>query len=132
MGLSSCGKTTKQKRCKVDDNTTQGIFLRCTATDRNIVYLDLATPNNKKITSNATFDEAHFSTGSPTPGSKALRNSGIGGEISGTNKDSGKIQNKNIIQIKRLHENAKLPNRSNKATAGMDLYTPEDFEIDEN
>ena len=125
-------KQPNKRDAKLDDNTTQGIFLRFTATDKNIVYLDLAT-NNEKISSNVTFDEAHFSTGSPTPGSKALRNSGINGDVNSTQLEHNNKKKANTIRVKRIHDtNAKLPKRSNKDAAGMDLFTPEDFEIDGN
>jgi len=65
-----CRVVVKQpiiKKAKLDDISTQGIFLRYTATPKNIVYLDLET-NREKITTDVVFDEANFITGSTNPG----------------------------------------------------------------
>jgi len=123
-------KQPNKRDAKLDDNTAQGIFLRYTATDKNIVYLDLTT-NIEKISSNVTFDEAHFSTGSHTPGSKALRDSGLSEVIPTTNNHNSNNNDINI-KFKRLHEHATLPRRCNKDAAGLDIFTPEDFEIEGN
>jgi len=118
-------KRPNKRKAKLDDNTARGIFLRYTATDKNIVYLDMDT-NIEKISSNVIFDEAHYSTGTPTPGSKALKLAGSNREKK-TTLDSDKVQD--TIKIKRLHQNAKLPQRSHESAAGMDLFTPESFTI---
>ena len=118
-------KRPEHRKAKLDDNTARGIFLRYTATDKNIVYLDIDT-NIEKISSNVIFDEAHFSTGSLTPGSKALKSAGSMHEKD--SKSNSELEN-DTVKIKRIHKNAKLPVRSHKSAAGMDLFTPESFSI---
>ena len=120
-------KRPHHRNAKLDDNSYQGIFLRYTATDKNVVYLDLTT-NNEKISSNVVFDEAHFSTGSSTPGSEALKHAGLQKHqtpSNATEADDCDI----LVKVKRIHDNAKLPQRANSEAAGMDLYAPEPFEI---
>jgi len=109
-------KNPQLKKAKLDDNTSKGIFLRYTATNKNIVYLDLET-NQEKIASHVTFDEAHFSTGSKAPGAQALKNSGV------DNRSEDPEQS--TIKVKQLHQNAHLPTRSTVHSAGLDLYAPE-------
>ena len=116
-------KNPQVRNTKLDDNTSTGIFLRYTATNKNIVYLDINT-NQEKIASHVIFDEAHFSSGNEAPGAKALRNIGTHKE------DTNNSTTSSIINVKQLHPNAKLPNRGSVGSAGLDLYTPESFTIE--
>ena len=113
-------KNPQMKKAKLDDNTSKGIFLRYTATDKNIVYLDLKT-NQEKIASHVIFDEAHFSTGSKAPGAQALKTSGIDTR----DEDAGSTS----IKVKQLHQKATLPTRATVNSAGLDLYAPEQIVI---
>jgi hypothetical protein len=57
FGLQVCVKRTGSRRCKLDRHNFTGIFLGYTATDQNIIYLDL---NSRIVKSchHAVFDEA--------------------------------------------------------------------------
>ena len=109
---------------KLDDISSQGIFLRYTATTKNIVYLDLET-NMEKISTDVVFDEANFITGSTNPGGKALM-------LAGKMKDKA-IINKNdncaYINVQQLNANAILPTRATPESAGLDIHAIEDVEI---
>ena len=124
-------KKPQLKNAKLDDNASQGIFLRYTATDKNIVYLDLET-NHEKIASHVIFDEANFSTGSMAPGAKALH---YAGSLNKEHKPSNAIKDphdskaETNLKIKKLHEEAILPKRNTVNSAGLDLHTPNCFEI---
>ena len=61
FGSSVTVKTPGVKHTKLDNrNTTSGIFLGFTATDRNIIFEDYITKEIKTVT-HAIFDEAHYS-----------------------------------------------------------------------
>ena len=140
-------KDPQLRKAKLDSNTSRGIFLRYTATDKNIVFLDVDT-NMEKIASHVVFDEANYSIGSNTPGSKILKELGTKDTQLSTSKtandtqlstsktakdtqlSTSKTENYNTIKVKKLHENAKIPIRANATAAGMDLFTPEPFDID--
>ena len=135
--LRVCGcrvvvKKPQTRNTKLDDNTTQGIFLRYTATDKNIVYLDTIT-NQEKIASHIIFDEANFSIGSSAPGAKALRYAGSDKESKLNCDTATKSISKNVsIKVKKLHDEARLPKRATPHAAGMDIYSPEPFTINAN
>jgi len=114
-------KNPQIKLAKLDDNTSKGIFLRYTATDKNIVYLDLAT-NQEKIASHVIFDEASFTTGSLTPRAEALKHSGV-------NEEQPLQSHKSKVKVKKLHDHATLSYRSTATSAGLDLFAPENFQI---
>ncbi len=59
FGLHVCVKMSGTHRCKLDHNDFTGIFLGYTATDQNIVYLDL-TSGIVKSCHHAVFDEAWY------------------------------------------------------------------------
>ena len=119
-----CRVTVKmpgKRKKKLDDLSTTGIFLRYTATNKNIVYLDLKT-NQEKIASHVVFDESNFTSETITPGYTALMKAGKQKSIvDSSEKDS--------IKFRKLHPNATLPKRATASSAGLDLYAIEDFEI---
>ena len=114
-------KIPGKRRAKLDDLSATGIFLRYTATDKNIVYLDLKT-NQEKIASHVVFDEANYTAEKTTPGNKSLLKAGMQKKL--------KMEEKESIKIMKLHEDAILPQRATEYSAGLDLYSIEDFEID--
>jgi len=56
----------------------------------------------EKIASNVIFDEAHYSTGSVTPGSKTLKLAGSNRE----NETTEKINENTNVRMKRIHPKA--------------------------
>ena len=122
-----CRVVVKQpiiKGAKLDDISSQGIFLRYTATPKNVVYLDLET-NREKISTDVVFDEANFVSGNKNPGGKALVEAG-------QQKQNPKASDSNqaIIKVKQLHEHAILPSRATPQSAGLDIHTIHDIVID--
>jgi len=113
------------KKAKLDDVSTQGIFLRYTATPKNIVYLDLET-NREKITSDAIFDEANFIDGGTNPGGAALIRAG---QIKDYPKSSTS-KNHAFIKVKQLHKEAILPSRATPVSAGLDIHTIYDIVLE--
>ena len=59
FGSRVCVKRTGSRRCKLDRHDFKGIFLGYTATDQNIIYLDLDS-GVVKSSHHAQFDEAWY------------------------------------------------------------------------
>ena len=114
-------KQPNPRSAKLDSIAREGIFLRYTATNKNIVYIDIET-QQEKIGSHVRYDEANFLTGSENPGATALR-------------QAGNIKHKqlridsNPIQIVKKHSDAILPTRATAASAGLDIATYQHISI---
>ena len=120
-----CRVTVKQpqpRSAKLDSIAYEGIFLRYTATNKNIVYMDIET-HQEKIGSNVSFDEANFIAGSTNPGAKALIQAGI------KEKKHPSEVSKEQFQIVQKHPKAILPTRATTNSAGLDIATFEHITI---
>ena len=115
-------KIPGKRKAKLDDLSATGLFLRYTATDKNIVYLDLKT-NQEKIASHVVFDEANFTADTITPGYKSLVKAGM-------QKNTIKNNATDSIRVMKLDDKAILPKRATEKSAGLDLYTIEKFGIE--
>ena len=69
-------KIPGQRRAKLDKHTYDGIFLGYGSTDKHIRYMDVNTLR-EKLTTHATFDEAHYTSEHKPPGPQLLYNLGI-------------------------------------------------------
>lgn len=76
FGSRVCVKRTGKRRSKLDRHDFSGIFLGYTATDDNIVYLDLDT-GIVKTCHHAVFDEAWFSFPDRPPAAQLLYDLGL-------------------------------------------------------
>jgi len=76
FGLHVCVKRSGNRRSKLDKHDFKGIFLGYTATDHNIVYLDLDSGLVKRI-HHAQFDEAWYLQPTRPPASQLLYDLGI-------------------------------------------------------
>ena len=65
-----------QRRCKLDRHDYTGLFLGYTATDQNIIYLDLKS-GIVKTTHHATFDKAWYLQQQQPPAAQLLYNLGL-------------------------------------------------------
>ena len=101
--------------------------MRFTGTDKNIIYIDAKT-KREKSEKHAIFDEAHFTStyNDPIPPTAlALRDAGYSEQIkSNDNSDSD-----DIIKVKLLTSNARLPTKGSPYSAGWDIYSPIDYSI---
>jgi hypothetical protein len=80
FGSRVCVKRSGDRRAKLDRHDFQGIFLGFTATDQNIVYLDLDTEIVKQ-SHHATFDEAWYLQPSRPPAAQLLYDLGLEAEM---------------------------------------------------
>ena len=143
-----CRVVVKQpdpRKAKLDSIAREGVFLRYTATNKNIVYIDIET-QQEKIGSNVRYDEANFINGSINPGGTALRQAGRGYEKCTTetehaaNKQANAKQETQIttshptplsrVKIMKRHPQAHMPVRATKASAGLDISTYESISIE--
>mmetsp|Transcript_10383 Transcript_10383/g.14952 ORF Transcript_10383/g.14952 Transcript_10383/m.14952 type:complete len:1434 (-) Transcript_10383:2326-6627(-) len=132
------------RKAKLDLNTTVGIFLGYTATDKNVVYMDSVTKRFKTAT-HVIFDEAGHTlpVAQLTPSAKALQKFGYKSPTDNSD-DENLAGNDNEItanaiatdaapnmslQVKYLSINATMPSRATDGSAGYDLYSAVDITI---
>jgi hypothetical protein len=80
FGARVCVKRTGSRRCKLDRHDFTGIFLGYTATDQNILYLDLDSGIVKSC-HHAIFDEAWYLQPTWPPAAQLLYDLGLESEI---------------------------------------------------
>ena len=76
FGSRVCVKQTGKRRTKLDRHDFKGLFLGYTATDQNIVYLDLNSGLVKR-SQHAPFDEAWYLQASRPPAAQLLYDLGV-------------------------------------------------------
>jgi hypothetical protein len=76
FGARVCVKRTGTRRCKLDRHDFTGVFLGYTATDQNILYLDLDSGNVKSC-HHAIFDEAWYMQPTHPPAAQLLYDLGL-------------------------------------------------------
>jgi len=76
FGSRVCVKQTGKRRSKLDRHDFKGLFLGYTATDKNIVYLDLDSGMVKR-SHHAQFDEAWYLQASRPPAAQLLYDLGV-------------------------------------------------------
>ena len=79
FGSRVCVKRSGSRRSKLDRHDFKGIFLGYSATDHNIVYLDLDSGVVKR-SHHAKFDEAWYLQQSPPPAAQLLYSLGVAPE----------------------------------------------------
>jgi len=80
FGSRVCVKRTGSRRCKLDRHDFKGVFLGYTATDQNIIYLDLNS-GVVKSSHHAEFDEAWYLQPTRPPAAQLLYDLGVLPEI---------------------------------------------------
>ena len=76
FGSRVCVKRAGERRAKLDHNDFTGIFLGYTATDENVIYIDLNT-GVVKTSHHATFDEAWYLQPTRPPAAQLLYDMGL-------------------------------------------------------
>ena len=112
---------SKERNAKLDTNNTVGTFMTYSGTDKNIWALNDAT-NQPLLATHYTFDEAHMSTeeSKVPPYAIALQRTGYRTTLDLPPDTSPTVTD---IPIKALHPDTKIPSRSTKESAGLDLYS---------
>jgi hypothetical protein len=147
------------RKAKLDLNTSRGIFLGYTATDKNVVYRDSITGRFKTAT-HVVFDEAGMTmpAAARSPSAKALQELGYGTvqeeedldvqqmndvptDICTTDTKSKKYispsnesttttnKRHNTMQVKCLSINATMPTRATDGSVGFDVFSAADLTI---
>ena len=80
FGSRVCVKQSGKRRAKLDRHDFKGVFLGYTATDQNIIYLDLASGIMKR-SHHAQFDEAWYLQDARPPAALLLYNLGVTDKI---------------------------------------------------
>ena len=83
FGSRVCVKVSGTRRCKIDRHDFSGIFLGYTATDHNIIYLDMLS-GIVKTCHHAVFDEAWYLQESRPPVAQLLYNLGLEADVDDT------------------------------------------------
>ena len=113
FGSRIIAKNPGQRRAKLDDHTSSGIFLHHTATTSINKYIDDKT-GREKSTSHIDFDEAHYTTSSKPLGAQALIETGYNNRYR-TTPTHPIHQDNQQLKVKLLSKDAILPT---KATDG--------------
>ena len=129
--FGSCVYTRKpgKRPYKLDNNSSQGIFVGYSATDKNIYYIDEKT-GRVKSTAHAIFDEAHMSV----PASKApiaaqtLQRLGYHTREDWVDDILGNDNNKDLI-VQKFNTSATIPSTSTDQSIGYDLHYCGDKDI---
>ncbi len=91
FGSRVCVKRTGSRRCKFDRHDFKGIFLGYTATDQNIIYLDLDS-GVVKSSHHAQFDEAWYLQPTRPPAAQLLYDLGVLPEPDPLEDDSSSLE----------------------------------------
>ena len=105
----------------------EGYFMRYTGTDKNIIYLDSKT-KQEKTEKFAMFDEAHYTSRPSTnipPTAIALREAGYTQDV----RKYSLSHDDEPIKVKMLSPHAKMPTQGSTNAAGWDIYSPVDLSI---
>ena len=128
FGSRVIAKNTGHRRAKLDDHTSQGIFLHHCASTTISKYLDVNT-NREKTTSHLDYDEAHYTAKDKPLGALALINNGYGSKSKNTDvqqtTDVQHIPQTTSLYVQKLSPKAVLPVRSTDGAAGLDLFSAE-------
>ena len=132
FGSRVIAKKPGQRRARLDDHTSSGIFLHHTSSTSISKYLDENT-NREKIASHLEYDEAHYTTQHKPMGAKHLIDVGIKENknidpahvISNPQEaqelSSSTTDNTQLI-VKKLSDKAVIPTKATTGSTGFDLY----------
>lgn len=142
----------QDRKAKLDLNTSAGIFLGYTATDKNVLYRDSVTGRFKTAT-HVVFDEAGMTlpAAERSPSAKVLQELGYGREDDPDDyqDDNAPVseaptytasspstlpqpQANDTLKVKFLSVHATMPVRATDGSAGYDLFSAEDTTLQPN
>ena len=127
FGSRIIAKNPGQRRAKLDDHTSSGIFLHHTATTSINKYIDDKT-DREKSTSHIDFDEAHYTTSSKPLGARALIETGYNNRYR-TTPTHPIHQDNQQLKVKLLSKDAILPTKATDGSAGLDICSSESITI---
>jgi len=134
FGCAVIVKNPGKRPAKLDTHTSTGIFLGYTATDKNIYFMDTQT-KRIKIATHCQFDEAGM-TIPPAQRSQACQALQATGYTGNTSTEEPTLtcptdpSETEILQVKLLSPQARLPTRATQEAAGYDVYSPVDCHIE--
>ena len=114
-------KKPRKRDVKLDNHTSNGIFLGYTATTKNVYYKDKES-SNAKMGTHVIFDEAHFAV----PASKILIAAQILQQLGYANFNNeykdGKFISGGTLKVKLLSKTVIAPAQSTPDSIGRDIY----------
>ena len=134
FGSRVIAKNSNNRRAKLDDNTSTGIFLHHTGSTSISKYLDINT-NREKTTSHLEYDEAHYTSIERPIGAMALIHNGYGTKdknstsITPTENINDQTHDSTKLYVQKLSSHAHLPTKATDGAAGLDLYSAEQCTI---
>ena len=119
--MQSLCTETRDKKAKLDHHTSNGIFVGCIATTKNIYYIDNET-SIVKDGCHSMFDEAHLVPRDRAPlAAQALQS--LGYPAFRDEFKNGKLKSKPLLRLKLITERSKGPARTNSSSIGHAIYT---------
>jgi hypothetical protein len=139
FGCPVIAKNPGKRATKLDLNTSTGIFLGYTATDKNIYYMDNNT-KRLKISTHCIFEEASMTLPEMERSAvaKALQQAGFTNEPETVPKLTTPLSPAEsaisviTLQVQLLSDHAKYPTRATDGAAGYDLFSATDVFIQPN
>ena len=123
FGSRVYSKRPGRRPFKLDRHSDTGIFLGYTATDKNIIYIDIDT-GRTKISTHVIFDEAHHTTdaGKAPLAAQTLQRLGYYIKEDYINDIMAIENDDNQLFIHQLTDSSILPTRATKGSIGYDIY----------
>ena len=124
-------KNPGKRPTKLDLHTSTGRFLGFTATEKNIYYMDSNT-RRLKIATHVVFDEAGMTLppAEHTPAILALQKAGYSDRPNLNHApEETPYESPDTLQVHRLTQDGRLPQRATDGSAGYDLYSPQAYVI---
>ena len=124
FGSRVYSKKPGKRPFKLDRHSDTGIFLGYTATDRNVIYIDIETARIKTATY-VIFDEAHFTTEAGKAPIAAQTLQRLGYYVKEDYIDDiihDETDNDMDLQVKQLSDTGTIPQRATSGSIGYDLY----------
>ena len=118
-------KSAEKRYMKLDNITTEGLFMPYTGSDKVIIAVDKQGLNERRCT-HVSYDEAHMSTTSKhiPPMGTVLQQAGFHAQTI-----EKPISINATIKIKLLSENATMPHKGTPGSAAYDIYSAQSISI---
>ena len=121
FGSRIYSKRPGRRPYKLDRHSDTGIFLGYTATNKNILYIDVETGRIKTST-HVIFDEAHYTTNANQAPLAAQTLQRLGYYMKEDYLDDDKTSDNTKLLIQQITTSSIIPNRATEGSIGYDMY----------